>query len=555
MNVVLQFIKWLTVILLLTGVSSCIKEKAPSSSEAVDGDTTKPDQPNTLQKVLIIGIDGCRGDAMRIANAPNIHGLLSHSIYSFEAFTRSPTISGPGWSSMLTGVWANKHGVLDNSFEGDNYVRYPMIFKYIKQHNPQLKTISISSWNPINDNLVSNADVRINANGNDNTTKDSAIARLTGDDPDIMFLHFDDVDHAGHQYAYDTANATYLQAISRVDGYVGEVLSALNKRPQIGNENWLIIVSTDHGGKNNSHGGDSFSEKNIFTIFYNKHFNSREITAPSNPWKTIHFQSEDEFAYSTDTAFNFDKLSQFTVQFQIKSSGLNSDIPFITNKDWNSGGNPGWVICIRGQSWKFNAGDGAGHRIDVNAQAPNLNDNVWHNIAVTVNRSGDVCLYQDNTFYNAVSMAGLSTLDPKVSNKLVFADDITGSYKNINGNASFSLTNIRLWDTLWSRQDIEKYVWCDTTIMQSNPYYKNLMGFWKGTEGSGNIWKDSGPRQSDINLTYPLWEPQDINICNTPIPSSVPAIVDIAPAVFQWLKITVNPAWGFDGKSWIPTFL
>lgn len=76
-------------------------------------------------KVLILGIDGCRPDALQAAATPNIDGLLQESVYSYDALTEGPTWSGVGWSGMLTGVWLAKHGVTDNSFSGSNFAAYP----------------------------------------------------------------------------------------------------------------------------------------------------------------------------------------------------------------------------------------------------------------------------------------------------------------------------------------------------------------------------------------------------------------------------------------------
>lgn len=84
---------------------------------------------NAQNKVLILGLDGCRSSALLAANTPNIDTLLNHATYSFDALTQYPTWSGPGWSSMLTGVWEEKHGVLDNSFLGSNYNNYPHFIK------------------------------------------------------------------------------------------------------------------------------------------------------------------------------------------------------------------------------------------------------------------------------------------------------------------------------------------------------------------------------------------------------------------------------------------
>ncbi|HIE84911.1 MAG TPA: hypothetical protein EYQ00_14205, partial [Dehalococcoidia bacterium] len=53
------------------------------------------------KKVLIIGIDGCRADALELAQTPNIDGLIANGIYSPNALNEDITISGPGWSARV----------------------------------------------------------------------------------------------------------------------------------------------------------------------------------------------------------------------------------------------------------------------------------------------------------------------------------------------------------------------------------------------------------------------------------------------------------------------
>lgn len=556
-------IKTLLLLACLAGASSCFKDNFPkvTAPDDVAGDsvTTAPEQANVQRKVLIIGIDGCWGKALEKADAPNIHGLLPHSIYSFDALTQPPTWSAPGWSSMLNGVWSDKHGVKDNSFSGSNYLQYPMFFKYVKKINPQMRTVSICSWDPLNDKLITNADVKINTNENDIATKDSAIAHLKNDNPDIMFLHFDDVDHAGHQFGFDTTVTEYMQAINRVDGYVGAVLQALNDRPDIDKEDWLIVLSTDHGGTLSGHGGTSYNEKNIFTIFYNKNFTSRKIIPPVSTLKSVLFTDVDQYGWvkkdpSDDNFLNFNNYDGFTIQLQVQSSGLSADDPLLTNKDWNSGRNIGWVIAVDGQSWKFNAGDGS-DRIDIDAAAPDLSDSKWHSIAVTVDKTGDVKLYQDDSLYTYTSTNG------KINNwmtssdvRLATGDDITGNYRNSWGISKFLIANIRVWDTIISEDDLTKNVHpCDTIITPDNPYFNNLVGFWRGTDGKGDILKDAGPFSNDMELhDSPSWIEQQLDFCNNTLPPSVPTIVDIVPTIFDWLHIRTDSGWGLDGISWLP---
>jgi predicted AlkP superfamily phosphohydrolase/phosphomutase len=84
------------------------------------------------KKVLIIGIDGCRTDALLAAKAPNLYALIRAGAFADKTRIISPrpagvadTISGPGWSSILTGVSADKHGVRDNQFQKPNFKDYP----------------------------------------------------------------------------------------------------------------------------------------------------------------------------------------------------------------------------------------------------------------------------------------------------------------------------------------------------------------------------------------------------------------------------------------------
>jgi predicted AlkP superfamily pyrophosphatase or phosphodiesterase len=61
---------------------------------------THPATPN----VLILGIDGVRPDRLAAASTSVLDSLAAHGAFSDAATTRAPTVSGPGWSSMLIGV-------------------------------------------------------------------------------------------------------------------------------------------------------------------------------------------------------------------------------------------------------------------------------------------------------------------------------------------------------------------------------------------------------------------------------------------------------------------
>src|SRR5437762_3557085 len=86
------------------------------------------DNPFAGRRVLLIGIDGCRADTIRklVENgrAPHLSALAKSGTLTWNAFAGGPenaepmqeTSSGPGWTTILTGVWRDRHGVADNRF-------------------------------------------------------------------------------------------------------------------------------------------------------------------------------------------------------------------------------------------------------------------------------------------------------------------------------------------------------------------------------------------------------------------------------------------------------
>jgi predicted AlkP superfamily pyrophosphatase or phosphodiesterase len=224
-----------------------------------------PAEPPRQKKVLILGIDGCRPDALLAAKAPHLHGLIRDGAFSDKAQTTDATISGPGWSSMLTGVWRDKHGVRDNRFEGANYQEYPHFFRRLKQVRPGAVTASIVHWAPINDRILVDAVVAKKV-PRDEQVAAEAVRVLGGTDPDVVFLHFDEVDGAGHKHGFHPSVPQYVAAIERTDAFVGKVLEAVRGRKNYAREDWLVLVSTDHGGSGKGHGKNIPEHRTIFLI-------------------------------------------------------------------------------------------------------------------------------------------------------------------------------------------------------------------------------------------------------------------------------------------------
>lgn len=220
------------------------------------------------RKVLFIGIDGCRFDAMQVADTPHLDSLRDEGCYDpdcqilGERYQKNDTISGPGWSSILTGVWADKHGVHNNTFLGMKYKDYPHFFARLKEQQPDALTASAVTWVPIQQFIVSGADhaLKFTPPEGDYVPADvdatQAIARiLTEENPTAVFLYIGQVDETGHKHGFHPTVKEYTSAIEQADKHVGEVLAALKARPTYDDEEWLILVTSDHGGRGTGHGG------------------------------------------------------------------------------------------------------------------------------------------------------------------------------------------------------------------------------------------------------------------------------------------------------------
>ena len=223
--------------------------------------------------MLIFGIDGCRPDALQAADTPALDSLAASGAYSFTAQTCRETKSGPSWASVLTGVWPDKHGVTNNSLEGEHFNEFPHFFSRLKSVSPGAFTASFVHWATIHDKMVRSADIS-NKYPSDVEVAAESVFLLQSACPDVIFLHFDEVDKAGHRNGYGPTIIPYLTAISVVDTLISRVLRAVQSRPTYDKEDWLFIATTDYGGSSHfepgsqkaRHGDNIPEHRTVFLI-------------------------------------------------------------------------------------------------------------------------------------------------------------------------------------------------------------------------------------------------------------------------------------------------
>jgi arylsulfatase A-like enzyme len=244
-------------------------------------------QPSLLvdpaqQHVLVIGVDGT--NLSRILADPeneNFLELMGTSTTAASSIVGHTTISNPSWTAILTGVWGERTGVINNVFTPWTYDRFPTVFNQLEALPSDVDTTAIGDWDVINAIAgvgSDGADVNLyvaqlegdtNWLATDDRVADLTIDAIEGADagPNFLFSYFVGVDENGHLYG--GASEEYKLAIENVDDNLGTILDTVALRELNTGEDWTIIVVTDHGHQPQvgfGHGFQSPDETATFVI-------------------------------------------------------------------------------------------------------------------------------------------------------------------------------------------------------------------------------------------------------------------------------------------------
>ncbi len=261
-------------------VSSSVSGSRNRSASAVASQIGDP--PPT--HVLLIGTDGTNLDKV-LADPANVgfFDLMAESVTGATSIVGHTTISGPSWTTILTGVWDNKSGVINNIFNPAPYDAWPTVFNLLEAHNPDIDTAVIADWKYINDIGAAGA-YPVGADDNvfvpfdtswedtDDDVTTATIARINATqaaDSSFIFSYQVAVDEAGH--AYGGGSPEYAAAIVNTSENIAAIMAAVDAWETANpGEEWTVIVTTDHGHQQSvgfGHGFQSPNETSSFVMF------------------------------------------------------------------------------------------------------------------------------------------------------------------------------------------------------------------------------------------------------------------------------------------------
>lgn len=242
----------------------------------------------TEKKAIIIGFDGCRADVLKLAKNENsvINALLSDGAsinltycggVNYPEENTQDTSTAPGWCSILTGQWADVHGITGNDITKSLDTKTLMttlteekiidsasfITKWAGHFSRKNATYLLEKEYCEENNL----NVAFNKCDDDEASHNFALEEVSkADCPDFIFVIYEPTDSTGHGKGFSYNNPKYQEAFFKADAYGYETLSAIKARETYNTEDWLIIVTSDHGGIKTDHGGESIQERMTFAV-------------------------------------------------------------------------------------------------------------------------------------------------------------------------------------------------------------------------------------------------------------------------------------------------
>ncbi|MBR2868526.1 MAG: alkaline phosphatase family protein [Clostridia bacterium] len=247
----------------------------------------------TEKKVAVIGYDGCRADILAekkengavgylLANGASCNLTYCGGV-NYPAKNTQDTSTAPGWCSILTGVWADTHGIKGNGIVKE--VEPKTLVTSLVEDGTIDSSVFITKWKghfTKNNSTYRDEKAHCEENGiaADFVLRDGLEDVHTGameeigkaDCADFVFIIYEDTDSAGHNTGFSFNNPAYKEGFGTEDAYGYEVIRSIEARETYETEDWLIIVTSDHGGIGDAHGGASIQERMTFVVM-NKEWN------------------------------------------------------------------------------------------------------------------------------------------------------------------------------------------------------------------------------------------------------------------------------------------
>ncbi|MEV4557537.1 alkaline phosphatase family protein [Kitasatospora sp. NPDC049285] len=232
--------------------------------------------PAGPRRVLVVGIDGVRLDLLEALHTPQLDAVAAAGFLApVQVDEATPTMSGPCWATIVTGVGAAKHGVYGNHLGGNRLDVFPDFTTRLARTHRR-RTFAVGGWEPLflardggplfaaparlsyiapledTPEAWEEVDERV-------TAEAEYVLGRSDDDPQASFVYLGAPDETAH---FRGCGEDYRRSVEAADVRLGRLLAAVRERPRNAEEQWTVIVVTDHGHLDQGgHGGRTELER------------------------------------------------------------------------------------------------------------------------------------------------------------------------------------------------------------------------------------------------------------------------------------------------------
>lgn len=226
------------------------------------------DAKDKAKHVILIGLDGWGAYSVPKADIPNMKQLMDNGAYTLKKRSTLPSSSAINWASMFMGAGPELHGYTEwgsqtpelPSRVTNQHGIFPTVFSLLHDDRPEAEIGCLYEWDGIK-YLVDTLALSYHKQAPDYNKYPRALcemaeAYIKEKQPVLLAVCFDNPDHVGHEAGHDTQE--YYAKLKELDGYIGRIVQAAAEAGIL--KETIFIVTADHGGIENGHGGKTMNE-------------------------------------------------------------------------------------------------------------------------------------------------------------------------------------------------------------------------------------------------------------------------------------------------------
>lgn len=227
--------------------------------------------------VVFLALDGWATQSFEndLDNMPTVKKLMEEGCYTFRKRSTMPSSSATNWATIFMGVppemhgynaWDSKVPAIEPYAVGKNGMP-PTVYTLLAEQRPEAVSACIYNWDGIG-YVVDTAAVGFHLydpgyhDQSDSTydmlsyTRRQAVRYLEENKPAFFTFYIGDVDLWGHGSGWESEE--YRKCLAQTDEAIALVIQTLKDQGMY--DDTVIVVTSDHGGMGNGHGGFTLKE-------------------------------------------------------------------------------------------------------------------------------------------------------------------------------------------------------------------------------------------------------------------------------------------------------